>query len=107
MKPWATNHAFKLGNVSKFASFSHKHPFTTHWVNPFGVVSTELNTFRDIKDPSLDLIAFSHMGQSLRLRALATVVGSQSSSKCCDIWKKRHHLGLPTYGPIHFMSLQS
>ena len=33
-------------------------------------------------------MTFSHIGQSLRLRALATIVGSQSSSKCCGTWKQ-------------------
>jgi hypothetical protein len=89
VKPWATDHALyceTFPNLHRFLTNTHLQPIG---LTPFGVVSNELNTFRDIKDPSLDLIAFSHMGQSLRLRALATVVGSQSSSKCCDIWKQK------------------
>ena len=34
-------------------------------------------------------MASPHMDESLCLRALATIVGSQSSSKCCDTWNKK------------------
>ena len=89
VKPWVTSRALyreTFPNWSRFPTNTHLQPTG---LTLFGVVSTGLNTFRDFKDSSSDLMASSHMGQSLRLRASATVVGSQSSSKCCDIWKQK------------------
>ena len=34
-------------------------------------------------------MASSHMGQSFQLQTSTTVIGLQSSSKCCDTWEKK------------------
>jgi hypothetical protein len=58
-------------------------------LTPFNVVLIGLNTLRDLKDSSLDLMASSHMGQSLLLWASVTIVQSRPLFKCCGVWKQK------------------
>ena len=84
VKPWATSRVLyrkMFPNLTRFLTNTHLQPTG---LTLFDVVSARLNTFFDIRDSSSDLMAFLHMDQSLKLRASATIVESQSSSKCCD-----------------------
>ena len=89
MKPWATRCALFRETFIKLSCFLTNTHLQPTGLTPFGVVVTGLNTFLDIKDSSSDLMASSHMGQSLCLRTSDTLVVSQSSSNCCDTWKQK------------------
>ena len=65
VKPWATSRALyheTFPNLSRFLTDTHLQPIG---LTIFSVVSTGLNTVRDLKHSSQDLMPSSLMAQSL------------------------------------------